>query len=161
MNYLNRMTEINTISDIIYDVKQNITDAQYKSIMDCLMKINNEHLENKKIENTEEKLTKDFFRHFFYHSHKNNNCFDYMFNKDDNSLWVSFDSHSTQLDLNNNHSFTYSKKFISRDQSIMISYFRIVRIMPHYSIINIHNRNKKLSNKTLAKLVYFYYIEFV
>ena len=33
-------TEILEISDIIDDVKQNITDYQYKSIMDLLMKMN-------------------------------------------------------------------------------------------------------------------------
>ena len=32
--------EILEISDIIDDIKQNITDNQYKTIMDLLMKIN-------------------------------------------------------------------------------------------------------------------------
>ena len=36
--------EILEISDIIDDIKQNITDNQYKTIMDLLMKINTKQL---------------------------------------------------------------------------------------------------------------------
>ena len=69
-------TEILEISDIIDDVKQNITDYQYKSIMDLLMTMN-KTVENDLVENDllleNEKLKKqlklfnqDMSRHVFY-----------------------------------------------------------------------------------------------
>ena len=40
--------EVETIHDIIDDIKTNITDNQYKIIMDCLLKINNNYHSNAK-----------------------------------------------------------------------------------------------------------------
>lgn len=147
------MTEINTISDIIYDVKEKITDAQYKSIMECLMEL------NKNKEDIETEMSRDFFKQFFYHSHKNNNCFFYMYVNQDNSLFVSFEYKAFRLYLN--HQFLYSKSFNCVDKSITVSYAKIVKICPKYCVIEVNNYQKKISNKTLVKLIFFPLIEII
>lgn len=144
---------IQTISNIIYDVKENITDSQYKSIMECLMEL------NKNKQDVETDLTRDFYKQFFYHSHKNNNCFFYLYVNQDNSLWTSFEYQSFRLQMNSQ--FIYSKVFNSHDKSIAVSYTRIVKIMPKYCVIDVDGFQKKISNKTLSKLVFFPYIEII
>ncbi len=64
-------TEILEISDIIDDVKQNITDYQYKSIMDLLMKMNKTVendllLENEKLKKQLKLFNQDMSRHVFH-----------------------------------------------------------------------------------------------
>ena len=64
-------TEILEISDIIDDIKQNITDYQYKSIMDLLMTMNKPVendllLENEKLKKQLKLFKQDMSRHVFY-----------------------------------------------------------------------------------------------
>lgn len=147
------MTEITTISDIIYDIRENLSSIQYKTIMECLMEL------NKKKDDDETELTRDFFRQFFYHSPKNNNCFFYMYVNQDNTLWASYEYKSVRLSID--YSFLYSKTFNCIDKTITKTNARIVKIMPKYSILMIDNYHKKVSNKTLVKILYFPYIEIV
>ena len=144
------MTEIETISDIVCDIKENITDIQYKTIMECLLEL------NKKKTDDEIELTRDFFKQYFYHSPKNNNCYYYMYVSQDNSLWLSFEYKSHRLYVNNE--FLYSKTFNCADNSINLTYAKILKIMPKYCLIEVDNYQKKVSNKTLTKILYFPYI---
>ena len=64
-------SEILEISDILDDVKQNITDYQYKSIMDLLMKMNKTVendllLENEKLKKQLKLFNQDMSRHVFH-----------------------------------------------------------------------------------------------
>ena len=43
---------MNKILDVVEDIKQNITDNQYKTIMDSLMEINKIETKNKNIKST-------------------------------------------------------------------------------------------------------------
>ena len=64
-------TEILEISDIIDDIKQNITDYQYKSIMDLLMKMNKTFengllLENEKLKKQLKLFNQDIRTNVFH-----------------------------------------------------------------------------------------------
>ena len=64
-------TEILEISDIIDDIKQNITDNQYKSIMDLLMKMNKTFengllLENEKLKKQLKLFNQDIRTNVFH-----------------------------------------------------------------------------------------------
>ena len=140
------------ISNIIYDIKEQISDQQFKTIMDNLMELN----KLKKDEDSEDELKKEFFRQFFYHSHKNNNCFFYQYNNQNNSIWTSFVYQANLFNINDQ--FLYSKTFDVLTHEIKVSYARITKIMPRYCYIEVDGFNKKISNLTLTKVVYFPYI---
>ena len=144
------LAEINTISDIIYDIREILSSSQYKTIMECLMEL------NKKRDDIENELTKEFFKQHFFHSHKNNSCFYYLYVLHNYSIWVGFENKNINLFVNSQ--FLYSKNYNTFDKSIDITYARIIKIMPMYCLLQIDSHKKKVSNITLAKIVNFPYI---
>lgn len=148
------LADINTISDIIYDVKQNITDNQYKTVLESLAKL---VPTTKDHDNLLAEYTNDFYKQFFYHNHKNNFQFSYTYFQQNNILWIQHRG-SFPYQININQQYLYSKTFDPLTRDITFCYARILKIMPKYVIIEISGRQKKISNRTLAKIVFYPFI---
>jgi hypothetical protein len=149
------ITEINTISDIIYDIKDKLKDHEYKTILECLAKI-------VPIAKEDDKLlidyTNDFYKQFFFHHHKNNFQFNYTYFQQSNILWIKqIGSMPHQISIN--QQYLYSKSFNQSTRDIECCYARVLKIMPKYCIIDVSGSLRKISNKTLAKSYYYPYIK--
>ena len=140
------MSEIQNISDVLYDVKHHLTDYQFKTVMDNLM------LLNQSKDTTESQISNEFFKQFFYHHQ--NTYFDYKFTKDDQSIFVCFENFAYKL----KHGSTFLYEKIVDNGSIQEVHATVVRINPKYSVIEINDFQKKISNRTLAKVLNFPYI---
>ena len=146
---------IQDISNIVYDIKENITDKQFKSIMDNLLIINKQ-LPNNQQTITEETFVNMFYKQFFYHSNHNNKLYKYQYLIQDGSILLFYENTSTRLCIGN--TFTYEKIYDSIDGIIENVIAKVKRIMPKYSVLTINNFDKKISNCTLNKLVQHPYI---
>lgn len=150
------LAEINTISDIIYDVKQNITDNQYKTVLESLAKL---VPTTKDHDNLLAEYTNDFYKQFFYHNHINNFQFNYTYFEQSNTLWIQHTGVSPHQ-ISINQQFLYSKSFNPTTRDIKISYARVLKLLPKYSIIEYSGRQKKISNRTLSKIFFYPYVYF-
>ncbi len=96
---------IQNISNIIYDIKEKLTDYEFKMIMDNLMSINKQIPE----ENTEQSFINAFYRQFFHHSHQNNRYFKYQYVNQDNSIILFYEHLTKRLCIGD--TFIYEKVF--------------------------------------------------
>ncbi len=141
---------IQNISDTIFNIKEKLTDYEFKYIMDNLM------LLNKKIpeEDTEQSFINAFYRQFFHHSHQNNRYFKYQYVNQDNSIILFYEYTTKRLCIGD--TFIYEKVF---DNNVVENIeATIVKISPRYTIIKVNNYNKKISNITLCKVYNYPYI---
>ena len=141
---------IQNISNIIYDIREKLTDYEFKMIMDNLMSINKQIPE----ENTEQSFINAFYRQFFHHSHQNNKYFKYQYINQDNSIILFYEHLTKRLCIGD--TFIYEKIF---DDNVVENIEAIiVKISPRYTIIKVNNYNKKISNITLCKVYNYPYI---
>ena len=64
---------IQDISNIIFNVKEKLTDNEFKQIMDNLMVL------NKQTDNKENLLVSEFYKQQLYYLPCNNNCFSFHY----------------------------------------------------------------------------------
>ncbi len=146
---------IQAISNIIYDIKDNLTDFQFKSIMDTLLILNKQLPTNdKKKAITEEDWCNKFYKQYFYHSNQNNKLYKYQYIMQDQSLLIFYE-YTTKRVCVGNH-FIYERVY--DDELIEDTDATIINITPKYCKLLINNHQKKISNLTLCKLIHYPYI---
>lgn len=146
---------VQDISNVIFEVKEQLTDNQFKSIMDNLLVLNKQ-IPNKQQTITEEDWCNQFYKQYFYHSNHNNKLYKYQFLNQDGSILLFYENTSTRLCIGN--TFTYEKIYDSIDGIIENVEAKVKRIMPKYTVLIINNFDKKISNCTLNKLYNHPYI---
>lgn len=142
---------VQNISNIIYDIKEKITDGEYKNILDELMMINKQLFSK-----DEMNFSNKFFKQFFYHNHQNNKCFKYQYIQHDNSILLFHDFMTTRLCQGDD--FIFEEIYNSFNNTVEIIKAKILKISPRYTILQINNFQKKVSNLTLCKVVFHHYI---
>ena len=146
---------VQDISNIVYDVKDSLTDYQFKSIMDMLMDVNKQ-LPNNQQTLTEEDWCNLFYKQHFYHSNHNNKFYKFQYLIQDGSILLYYDNTINRLCIG--HKFIYEKVFDSFDETIENVEATVKRVMPKYTVLTINNFDKKISNLTLNKIVQHPYI---
>ncbi len=142
---------VQTISNIIFDNKEKLTDGEYKTIMDNLM------IFNRYTDDLETRLSREFMEQFYYHSNTNNKLFNYF-------LWnggISINSKISHIGYIKYPSDTilYKKCFNKTTKQYVEVKAKIEKIMPKYTYILFDNtRRKKISNITLCKIIFYPYI---
>ena len=146
---------IQTISNIIYDIKDNLTDFQFKSIMDTLLILNKQiPTNNKKEAITEQTFVGLFYKQYFYHSNHNNKLYKYQYIMQDQSLLIFYEYLTKKV--SSGFQFTYERVY--DDELIEDTDATIINITPKYCKLLINNHQKKISNLTLCKIIHFPYI---
>ena len=121
---------VQDISNIIFNIKEKLTDNEFKEIMDNLMVL------NKQTDSTENILVAEFYKQQFYHLPHNNNCFYFHYMNEDNTLFTNFEYDTKRMKVGD--TFLYEKVFNYIDGSINENVATIVRINPKYlSLIHI------------------------
>ena len=133
------MTELQNISNIVFDIKEKLTDLEFKSIMDELQKINNNNMDDCY-----------FYKQKFYHSSQANVFFMYIFCEQDNTIRCCNLKEKVVKNLKNGDEIVYNQE----------KKCKILKINPKYTIIEIDNQTtlEKISNTTLCKILYYPYV---
>lgn len=144
---------IQNISNVIFEIKEQLTDKQFKTIMDELMNVNKQLPNNQLTENDWCNL---FYKQHFYHSNTNNRFYKHQYLIQDGSILLYYDNTINRLCIG--HKFIYEKIFDTFDDTIENVEATIKRVMPKYTVLTINNFDKKISNLTLNKIVQHPYI---
>ena len=155
------MSVLQNLSDIVCDIKEKLTDLEYKSIMDELQTLNNTKLV--KTDDDVKLLMHNFlFEQFsffvqqYYHSSKNNKQFVCVYTEQDGILTCRHLSSIKQLKKGDE--IVYKKDFDNNTVSSTVKKCIIDKIMPKYTILKFDDYEKKISNITLCKILYYPYI---
>ena len=130
------------MTNVIYDLKEKLTDLEYITVMDEL----------KKIYDTEAYKPDDynFYKFFFYHSSQANAFFMYVFCEQDNTIRCCNRKEKVIKNLKIGDEIDYNQE----------NKCKILKINPKYTINKIDNQVtlEKISNTTLCKILYYPYV---
>jgi hypothetical protein len=140
---------IQHISNVVFSIKDKISDGEFKDILDNLMKLH-------QVEDEDQKMINLYYKTFWFHSHKNNYCFHYCYNLKNNTLTTIHENNIQTFAVGNE--ITYELEYHYDTKETIDHKAKITKITPKYVHLEVNNCHQKHSNTTFCKLVNYCYV---